>query len=198
MIRKGNLALGAAILSAVGIWLPTGAVGAVTTWDYHRDSLINATLTIKLSDPETGRIYGSQAWRAGSGTVQDACNKADPAHGDNVGGWLPTGLYDIKGHYHHYNGSSVRGRVWRLQDKACSDGTLRTELFIHSEETADNGQSCEAFCWDGPNDYYSQGCIKISRGGAAPTDLAQANDKWDSWDGRHGAFTASNKLYVHN
>jgi hypothetical protein len=168
----------------------------ITSFRYHRDSLINATLTLHRRDANTGRILNTDSWRAGSGTVQDACNKADPAHGDNVGGWLPTGFYDITRHVHNYPGSSVQGRVWQLQNHACSDGTVRTELFIHTEETSSGGQSCEQFCWDGPNDYYSQGCIKVARAGAAPTDIAEANNHWDAWDGRHGAFTAVDRLYV--
>ena len=77
----------------------------------------------------------------------------------------------------HYSGSTIRGRVWQLQDKACGAGVLRTELFIHTEETPDNDQICspdpdDPWCWDdtaagggvaGTNDYYSLACIKVRR-----------------------------------
>jgi hypothetical protein len=78
---------------------------------------------------------------------------------------------------------------------------LRTELFIHSEETSDEGQYCptpydDPFCWEGDFDYYSHGCIKLAHAPPWPSDVAQANYDWDGWDGRHGYFTAGSALYV--
>ena len=95
------------------------------------------------------------------GTTQNECRRGE--------GWLPSGWYSQWGHWNDYNGSAVKGRVWWLQDKYCSDGvTKRTELFIHSEETASNGCRTgtsaydDPFCWE-RLDYYSLGCIKIAR-----------------------------------
>src|SRR5919197_866227 len=70
-------------------------------------------------------------------------------------------------------------------------GTPRQELFIHSEETASNGQYCptiydDPFCWDGDFDYKSAGCIKLSRAAPYPSDLGQAHSDWDGWSGAHG------------
>ena len=97
--------------------------------------------------------------------------------------------------------------VWRLQDKRCNGGTgtLRTDLFIHSEENLSNEQDCgygtpyiERFCWDGDGDFYSVGCIKISRAyPPAPTDLARLHSNWDNWSGWHGSFTLQQRLYVY-
>ncbi len=93
--------------------------------------------------------------------------------------------------------------MFRIQDKQCWNGTWRTALFVHSEETAANTQYCptsydDPFCWEGDSDYYSNGCIKLSRAGN-PSDLALAHEGWHqrSLDSRHGAFTIGNWLYVY-
>jgi hypothetical protein len=104
-----------------------------------------------------------------------------------------------------------QGRVWWLQDKTCRDGiTRRTELFIHSEETASNGQSCSSayddpFCWERESDYYSLGCIKLARPSPVasfPNDLGAAHATYHDYGGRdaHGAFNSpdSNELYVYS
>lgn len=140
------------------------------------------------------RVTTDVWWRAGSGTgSQDGCELNH--------GWIPQGLGDLWGHYDHYEGSAIKGRVWYIADRACIYGTLRTELFIHSEETSNWGQSCTGgdapFCWENWTDYYSNGCIKLSHGSTAPTDVADLNTRWDSADGRHGAFTAGAMLNVY-
>jgi len=153
----------------------------------------NSTLWIKQKNATNYSVIASQSFRAGSGSSQDECQSGV--------GWLPAGKYDILLHTHSYN-SIIKGRVWQLSDKACSGGTgtLRTELFIHTEETATAGQDCPAgvtdapYCWDGVIDYYSAGCIKVSR--KNPYDMGALNGDWDSWDGRHGYFTATNRLTV--
>ena len=116
-------------------------------------------------------------------------------------GWLPTGYYDLWGHWDNYNGA-IAGRVFYLQNKPCWNGTWRTELFVHSEETAGQGQYCptagdDPYCWEGAYDYYSNGCIKVSRAGY-PSDLRLVHDGWHSKssDYRHGYFTINNWLYV--
>src|SRR5206468_447857 len=113
---------------------------------FHRSTNTNSWLTINKQDVYTGAILAQRGFRAGSGTSTDECYVAH--------GWLPAGWYDIVGHYDNYNASLIKGRVWRLSDKRCmgGTGTLRTELFIHSEETADEGQYCptpydDSFCW---------------------------------------------------
>jgi hypothetical protein len=114
---------------------------------------------------------------------------------------VPTGYYDLWGHWNNYDGK-IAGRVFYLQNKPCWNGTWRTELFVHSEETAGQGQYCptagdDPYCWEGPSDYYSNGCIKVSRAGY-PSDLRLVHDGWHgkSGDSRHGYFTINNWLYV--
>jgi hypothetical protein len=186
---------------AAGVVGAAGAGATVTTFDFHRMSNLSSVLTIYRQDTLDGSILNRASYRAGSGLNTNEC---DSAAYDNVGGWLPAGYYNLWGHWDNYNGSLIQGRVWRLQDKRCAGGTgtLRTELFIHSEETASNDQTCgspyvERFCWDGDGDYYSLGCIKIGRAAPYPSDLARLHSNWDSWSGLHGSFNLSQRLYVY-
>lgn len=108
------------------------------------------------------------SWRAGSGTGpdgQDPCAKGR--------GWLPDGDYALV-QRDRRDGNLIDGRVFELADKRCHDGTLREQLFVHSEQTVTNGQCADLpgdqRCrWEVPrfNDYRSAGCIKMS-----PSDLA--------------------------
>lgn len=71
--------------------------------------------------------------------------------------------------------STIAGRAWQLNDYvSCANGVIRTELFVHSEETstqgpATQGTGCPLYpsddphCWEGDGDYYSLGCIKVAR-----------------------------------
>lgn len=139
---------------------------------------------------------GGQYWgfRAGSGSSTDECWVGK--------GWLPGGWYDMWGMWNNYNGSKIFGRVFRLSDHTCRNGsTRRTELFIHTEETPSNGQNCgyEPQCWDGSGDYYSAGCIKMSypRNGW-PNDINGVHWHFHNNGGStaHGAFTLRQMLYV--
>jgi hypothetical protein len=168
---------------------------AAVYFDFFRYTNANSRLYETWQDASTGKIYAQHSWRAGSGTRPDECL---------VGvGWLPGGYYNIVAHYDHYDGTKIKGRVWQLNDKQCANGTTRSELFIHSEETADNGQLCgvpyydERFCWDGDGDYYSAGCIKLSRSAPYPSDLAQAHNDWDGWSGAHGWINLYHRVYVY-
>ena len=121
-----------ALLAAVVLaWTAQSATAANGWWTFDRNTNLNSTLSWKWTYPPSSAQY-TRSWRAGSGSTTDECE---------VGrGWLPAGWYSQWGHWNNYDGSAIRGRVWWLQDKYCSDGiTRRTELFIHSEETADNG-----------------------------------------------------------
>ncbi|SDT00286.1 hypothetical protein SAMN04488570_3264 [Nocardioides scoriae] len=114
------------------------------------------------------KLTEEAAWRAGSGTgprAKDSCAKGE--------GWLPNGVYSFVQHDRR-DGTYIDGRVFELAAKPCRDGTLREMLFIHSEQTVDNGQCADLpgdqRCrWEVPrwNDYRSAGCIKM-----APGDLA--------------------------
>ena len=119
--------------------------------------------------------------RGGSGIGTDACQHYN---------WIPRGYYSVYWHDDWYAGSVIQGRVWRLSDYQCSNGVRRTELFVHSEENSQQGQSCYAdgsdspFCWEGDHDYYSYGCIKVARR-PTPSDLRQI----DSFVHTYGAAT---------
>jgi hypothetical protein len=189
-----------AAVSAVALAAVAQAGATVTTFDFHRISNTNSVLTIFRQDTLDGRVLNQQSYRAGSGLNTNEC---DSAAYDNVGGWLPAGYYSLLGHFDQYPGTKIQGRVWQLQDKRCSGGTgtLRTELFIHSEETSTNGQTCgnpynERFCWDGDSDYYSLGCIKISRAGS-PSDLGRLDGNWHNWSGLTGYFSLPQRVYVY-
>jgi len=166
----------------------------LTWFDFQRVSNTSSVLTMTWE--QIPGHYSTASWRAGSGTSTDACWIAH--------GWLPTGWYDLTGHWDYYDGSAIKGRVWHLQDKPCWNGTWRSELFIHSEETSDEGQYCpsaydDPFCWEGDFDYCSEGCVKVAHAGWAPTDIRLVHDGWHnkSGDNRHGAFWANDFLYVH-
>jgi hypothetical protein len=191
-MKARNLVLLAAAVAALA--LPVSAWGYYTYFDFARQSNIASALTM-VWQPLPGK-FSTVSWRAGSGTSTDACWIGH--------GWLPSGWYDLNGHWDNYNGSSIRGRVFYLQNKPCWNGTWRTELFVHSEETADQGQYCpsvydDPFCWEGDSDYYSNGCIKLSRAGS-PSDLRLMHDGWHSRSGdyRHGSFWINDWLYVHD
>jgi hypothetical protein len=192
--------LGLAGAAALMLCMAAPARADITEFDFLKNTITNSTLYITVRT-DNGFVYGQYSYRAGSGQNTNACDKADPSRGDYVGGWLPNGWYSITGHYHNYPGSDIQGRVWHFQDHACSNGTMRTELFIHSEETSDQGQYCptagdDPFCWEGDFDYMSNGCIKVSRATPYPSDLARLHSNWDSFSGLHGTFTLPMRLNV--
>ena len=168
-------------------------------WTFKRQTNMDSTLAWKWTYPPSPAQH-AHSWRAGSGTSTDECRRAE--------GWLPAGWYALWGHWNHYGQDKIKGRVWWLQDKYCSDGvTKRVELFIHSEETADNGQSCSStyddpFCWERAGDYYSLGCIKLARPSPVadfPNALGSAHNYYHSYGGSpdHGDLpNDANELYV--
>ena len=171
-----------------------GSARAAVYFDFHRITNTGSVLYETWQDTTTGKVYAQQSWRAGSGTRPNECIQG--------AGWLPGGYYNVVAHYDHYDGTKVKGRVWQLNDKVCHDGTPRSELFIHSEETADNGQYCtdywdDRFCWEGDFDYRSAGCIKLSRAAPYPSDLGQAHSDWDGWSGAHGYINLYHRVYVY-
>ena len=183
-------------VAVVAALVPVAQASAATQvfFAFHRYSNTNSLLTENLQDVYSGQILIQQAFRAGSGTSTNECYVGH--------GWLPAGWYDLHGQWDYFDGSAIKGRVFYLQNKPCWNGTWRTELFVHSEETAGQGQYCptpydDPFCWEGDFDYYSSGCIKLSRAGS-PSDLRQVHDGWHakSGDYRHGSFWIGNWLYV--
>ena len=115
----------------------------------------------------TDALILHRTWPAGSGT-----GSADECYTNN--GWLPNGTYSVKA-WHKTNGV-ILGDIFELSDKKCPSRTLRTDLFIHTEQTASSGQctntsGVDDTCYwgDSSNEYRSNGCIKLS-----PTDLHSA------------------------
>ena len=99
-------------------------------------------------------------------------------HGTTAG--CPNGRYRPTLH-RDYGGSLIKGRAIYLGQKACRNGTVRTALFIHTEQGAGSRQ-----CPNRPgdqavplgvpgaiNDYRSYGCVKLS-----PGDMHELYDAW--------------------
>ncbi len=134
-------------------------------WKYRRmasgsTSNLNGRLAWASQDNESGATFSTTPVRGGSGLGKDECREEH--------GWIPRGWYDQWVHHNNYPGTQIKGRVFHMQNMRCNwgTGTLRTELFIHTEETQSQGQSStdERFRWDGDSDYKSIGCIKVAYG----------------------------------
>ncbi|HEX5467745.1 MAG TPA: hypothetical protein VFW80_01710 [Gaiellaceae bacterium] len=191
------IALVAALVLA---WTSAPAQAATGWWTFNRNTNLDSRLSWKWTYPPSPTEY-TRSWRAGSGTSKDECELGN--------GWLPAGWYSLRGHWKDYDASKIKGRVWYVQDKVCRNGlTQRTQLFIHSEETASRGQSCtsvydDRFCWERESDYYSDGCIKVARPSPVasfPNDLGSAHSTYHDYGGssKHGLFDKpdKNELYV--
>jgi hypothetical protein len=145
-----------------------GAVRALITFTKNTahpwDSSLSWDASRQRADG-TWRVVAHDSWRAGSGLpggglAENACAKGH--------GWLPDGTYSLR-QYDDYAGSLIHGRAFRLSDKRCANGTLREQLFIHTESGPGNRQCADGpgdqICrWEFPkiNDYTSHGCIKLS------------------------------------
>ena len=116
------------------------------------------------------KVVETRSWRAGAGMLgrrgRNSCVRNR--------GWLPNGTYAVK-QYDDYSGNLIKGRAFRLEDKRCPNGTVRRNLFLHTEQVARNRQCPnrrgDQVCrWEVPrnNDYKSAGCIKL-----APAHLAE-------------------------
>jgi hypothetical protein len=121
------------------------------------------------ADGDRWRVVDQESWRAGSGMLgrrgRNACVR-------NVG-WLPNGRYHVRAHL-DYHGRVIKGRAFRIDDMRCANGTVRHDLFVHTEQGAHdvqcrNRNGDQACRWEYPriDDYRSHGCIKL-----APQDLA--------------------------
>ncbi len=179
-------------------------------YEFVKDTNVHSDLNWRYVD-DYGRCIRVHNYRAGSGTTTDPCqiNK----------GWLPNGWYDLSssgptGHADNYSGSTIWGRVWHLQDKKCHDGTWRTELFIHTEETSSNGQQCtsdpdDPKCWDdtsaspggdpGTNDFKSHGCIKVRRQSPEeswPDAMSDVPSDWHDIGGLGHGQARADSVYV--
>ena len=185
------------VLGAIAVLILL-APQASARWTF--DKIVNNDSRLQWCwfNPQIYTTECSDNWRAGSG-------QPGGTDGCAVGyGWLPTGDYDLWGHWDGYDGV-IKGRVFYVQDKWCWNGSaLRTELFIHTEETAGNGQSCptsgdDPYCWEGTFDYYSEGCIKVAYPNNGFNNVIGANHTWfHKQFGCHGYCTYTNQLTVTN
>ncbi|MFD5425458.1 L,D-transpeptidase family protein [Streptomyces sp. NPDC127084] len=129
---------------------------------FDKGSVTNSRLELVQRTP--GRDKVIKTYKAGSGQVKDTCA---------VGrGWLPNAgarkPYAVEWHRKDFDGI-INGFVIKISDRKCHNGTKRTELFIHSEMKPNGRQgTIESERWtnSNPNDYYSNGCIKLN-----PTDI---------------------------
>ncbi len=158
--------LGAFVLAAMvlQVMVAQGASATHAYYEFVKDTITNSTLKWNDTGPNENVIL-TKSWRAGSGVNQDPCDKSTEQ--SPPGGWLPNGWYDLKGMVNTRDCCEIQGRAFELQNKACSDGTLREDLFIHTEETPNHGQvGCsepgdDPHCWENDDDYKSVGCIKV-------------------------------------
>ena len=168
-----------------GLLVPPSPAGAATTRfaviTFHKNhaNTFRSTLTWELYRREGASTTRVQrlSWRAGSGFFRDSTNSCTRGIG-----WLPDGSYRPR-LFADYHGSLIKGRAIYLGAKRCPDGTLRTDLFIHTEQGAGSRQCPDArgdqVCrWEYPkfDDYRSRGCVKL-----APGDLRELYDAWRRW-----------------
>lgn len=149
---------------------------AVITFHKNYQNTFRSTLSWQVYKVTGGRrtTVERREWRAGSGYFRgstDSCRKNN--------GWLPNGRYRPRLHA-DYGGNVIRGRAIYLGEKRCRNGTMRTDLFIHTEQGArsrqcPNRKGDQACRWEFPryNDYRSFGCIKL-----APRDMRGLHDAW--------------------
>lgn len=128
----------------------------------------NSRITWRLWERQGNRerVVEQRSWRAGSGLPRkggkDPCARSV--------GWAPSGNYQITLH-HDYPGNLIKGRTFQMTNKACKNGTVRQNLFLHTEQGAGSSQcpdrpGDQACRWEFPkvNDYKSLGCLKMAPG----------------------------------
>lgn len=149
---------------------------AVITFHKNYANAHRSTLTWQVfrqtGDRRTSIVR--KQWRAGAGYFRDSTDACAKNRG-----WLPDGSYRPR-LFRDYHGSLIKGRAIHLGQKRCANGTMRTDLFIHTEQGAGSRQCVDRrgdqVCrWEYPriNDYRSYGCIKLS-----PRDLRELYDAW--------------------
>jgi hypothetical protein len=188
---------GVGIATAFAATSVPAVAGAATSFYLNLDTSSASALVFsdfKADGVASGRPVTTGWMRAGSGdgtTLDDCVTNRGP---------MPNGTWSISGHSDTYNGSLVKGRVWLINGGgavpcAGAGSTNRTEMLVHTDETATRGQACadpyiEAFCWDDDDrDYRSNGCIKISRDPPSPSDMLRL-------DQFVHAYSATNSLTV--
>ncbi|MFF5721244.1 L,D-transpeptidase family protein [Streptomyces buecherae] len=157
---------GLTVTTAVPAQARTETRASVQATDAHylrfdKGSVTNSRL--ELVKRTAGRDKVLKKYKAGSGQTKDTCAVGK--------GWLPNAEkkpYAVQWHRKNFDGV-INGLVIKLSDRKCHNGTKRTELFIHSEMKPNGKQgSIESERWtnSNPNDYYSNGCVKLN-----PSDI---------------------------
>lgn len=142
--------------------------------------------------------YQGLSMTAGSGSTINWNNPCIPNAGRLPNGWYNT----YNGHHVDHKPDLIRGRVWGLSDKAAPGCPARTGLFIHTEETTDNGQYCptsddDPYCWENGDDYKSIGCVKISHpNNGFPNSVGSLHSWWHGGAGGANSTYYSQILYV--
>ncbi len=167
----------AVVAASLLVAAPAGSAAppwrGVITFDKNWQSPSNSRLIWQLFQRQSDgkwKVVETASWRSGSGKL----GKRGRNSCVNNKGWLPNGTYAMR-QYNDYKGNLIKGRAFRVDDKACPTGNRRFDLFIHTEQGARNSQCRnrrgDQVCrWEFPryNDYKSAGCIKL-----APGHLAQ-------------------------
>lgn len=183
----GAMALMLSVLSAAQPAMATpGWAHGNDMWFKPGSTHTNGTLYAYRNDS----VYTSMTAGSGLSNSYSVCTSDK--------GRLPNGWYSsaYDHHVNNKNGTSIDGRVWGLTDKDCGNGTIRWGLFIHSEETVSNGQSCptsgdDKHCWESAAwDYRSNGCVKISHpNNGFPNSVQSLNLWWGTKvGGGHGVY----------
>src|SRR3954447_7154828 len=172
--RLGALAAAAALTLGTTLWLATPANAVAGTYYFS----FNKTSSTPTSNPSSKLVFWHSlnpdypptqmaSWKAGSGQSTNPCQKSV--------GWLPNGHYTIKQAYlNHLGGTGgVNGPALELSNHACSDGTVRTELFIHS-----------SYPWSSTH-YMSEGCIKLASSGTPSTASGDVKSAYNQWVNVH-------------
>jgi hypothetical protein len=180
-LLAGLLALvgGLLVVPAPAAQAATGPRYAVITFHKNYRDTHRSTLTWEVFRKVDGkrRTVERREWRAGSGYFRDSTNACRRNNG-----WLPSGTYRPR-LFRDYPGRFIKGRAIYLGQKRCADGTLRRDLFIHTEQGAGSRQcpdrKGDQVCrWEYPrfNDYRSYGCVKVT-----PKAMRQLYDAWARW-----------------
>ncbi len=194
-LSRRHLALVAAVIAALVLAVAPPPVEATPGLAYGNYAWYNPGTTATNGLLKTYVGYASySSVTAGSGNGPNWNNPCI----SNVGR-LPNGWYSTHNDKHVNNkNDTIKGRVWGISDKNCGNGTIRSELFIHTEETSTNGQTCTAapddpYCWEGTFDYESQGCVKVSH----PSGISTVHSWWHNAvvAGGHG-ISYTNILWV--
>ena len=178
LVRRALAVLAALTVLAASLLLAAPAESAPPRWratltfDKNWNNQFNSRMIWRLYQRNAKggwTMTQTKSWRAGSGLPgkigRNSCATSK--------GWLPNGTYRLR-QSNDYHGNVIKGRAFRLDDKACPNGKVRHQLFVHTEQGAGSKQcpdrkGDQACRWELPriNDYKSFGCIKMS-----PTDLA--------------------------